>query len=318
MIDLPKLMDELSKLTVLEAAELAKLLKGKWQPSKGRKMINDEGVQDQSAAAYFGEQLAAFKKETELSSRISRSIGGQMTSERIGWSQWIHLRLCIAADSLIRVANFHERIQNGEVCTLDQSTIASIVRGMIEATAMIAYMTEPSMTDSDWKFKRLVICLHDATTRYKMFKGWKNLTESDGHRNNMDQLKAEIQSTVEFNGLPKDIQDKVLSGQVIYLRGLRSAIRLMDWDVDDFSSVYAYLSSHAHSSPVSFIRLGKHGVDFLKPTGAQYATAGFAIEQGCNVLKFATDRMLALFPDATKNITEVKTPTPPPDRIERI
>jgi hypothetical protein len=113
MIDLPKLMDELSKLTVLEAAELAKLLKGKWQPSKGRKMINDEGVQDQSAAAYFGEQLAAFKKETELSSRISRSIGGQMTSERIGWSQWIHLRLCIAADSLIRVANFHERIQNG-------------------------------------------------------------------------------------------------------------------------------------------------------------------------------------------------------------
>jgi ribosomal protein L7/L12 len=33
MADVSKLVDELSSLTVLEAAELAKLLEDKWQPS---------------------------------------------------------------------------------------------------------------------------------------------------------------------------------------------------------------------------------------------------------------------------------------------
>jgi hypothetical protein len=36
MADVSKLVDELSSLTVLEAAELAKLLKDKWQPSKAK------------------------------------------------------------------------------------------------------------------------------------------------------------------------------------------------------------------------------------------------------------------------------------------
>jgi hypothetical protein len=152
--------------TALEAAELAGLLEEKWM-----EMTNDKALQDRSSVVYFADQLTAFEKETELASRISNAIGGQFTTERVGWSQWMHLRLCIAADSLIRVASFQDRIQNGEVCTLDQSTIASITRGMIEATAIIAYMTDQSMTDSDWKLKRLIICLHDATTRYKMFKG---------------------------------------------------------------------------------------------------------------------------------------------------
>jgi len=40
MADLPKLMHELSSLTVLEAAELAKLLKKKWQRNSKAKVIN--------------------------------------------------------------------------------------------------------------------------------------------------------------------------------------------------------------------------------------------------------------------------------------
>jgi hypothetical protein len=259
---------------------------------------DDEGLQDRSSEAYFADQLLAFQKETELASRVSKAIGGRFVSERVGWSQWMHLRLCIAADSLIRVASLQDRIENCEVCTLDQSTIASISRGMIEAAVMIAYMTDQSLTDPQWKLRRLIICLHDATTRYKMFKGWKDDAEAAAHFENRKQLRADIESVDKFKSLPEDRRSKLLSGQEVYLLGLRSVLRLMDWDKDDFNSVYAYLSSHAHSSPVSFIRLNEHGVDFLKPTKAKYGIGGFALERARSVLKFATRQILILFPDA--------------------
>jgi ribosomal protein L7/L12 len=46
MVDVLKLVDELSSLTVLEAAELAKLLEDKWQPSKVRQhMVSVADIQ---------------------------------------------------------------------------------------------------------------------------------------------------------------------------------------------------------------------------------------------------------------------------------
>ena len=245
MADLLRLIRELSNLTAIEAAELVGRLGVKLM-----KMPNDSAQRDVSPEIYFVDQFAALKKETELALRISGAIGGKFTSERVGWSQWMHLRLCISADSLIRLASVEDRIKNGEVCTLDQSTIATIARGMIEATAMIAYMADQSLTDSDWKLRRLVIHLHDATTRHKMFKGWNSLTESNAYREEIVRLRSEIETVPEFKSLPEERQHKIRSGQEFYLKGLRSAIRLMGWDIDEFDSTYAYLSSYTHSSPV--------------------------------------------------------------------
>ena len=46
MADLSNLVDELSRLTVLEAAELATLLEDKWRPSKVRQsMVSVEDIQ---------------------------------------------------------------------------------------------------------------------------------------------------------------------------------------------------------------------------------------------------------------------------------
>jgi len=140
-----------------------------------------------------------------------------------------------------------------------------------------------------------------------MFKGWKEDAESAAHRANMDRLRLEIEGTLEFMSLPKDRQKKLLSGQEVYIHGLRSVVRLMNWGVEDFNSAYAYLSAHAHSSPVSFIRLAEHGIDFKSPTGAQYATAAIAIEIAGNALEFATERIVSLFPDTAKIVSEFRS-----------
>jgi hypothetical protein len=69
--------------------------------------------------------------------------------------------------------------------------------------------------------------------------------------------------------------------------GLRVAVRQARWDVDDFDAAYAYLSSHAHGG-LSFVRTNDHGVDFRKPTGAQYAISGIALEYAERALKHGT------------------------------
>jgi hypothetical protein len=69
---------------------------------------------------------------------------------------------------------------------------------MNEAAVMIAHMTDQSLTDPQWKLRRLIICLHDATTRYKMFKGWKDDAEAAAHFENRNQLRADIESVDEL------------------------------------------------------------------------------------------------------------------------
>lgn len=59
--------------------------------------------------------------------------------------------------------------------------------------------------------------------------------------------------------------------------------------------MYGYLSTYTHSSPVSFIRLGEHGVDFKVPTRAQRGVAGNALEFAFNALQSATERVAAAF-----------------------
>jgi Ribosomal protein L7/L12 dimerisation domain len=70
MVDVLKLVDELSSLTVLEAAELAKLLEDKWQPSKVRQpMVSVADIQSDLPGwphEVVGEWLHYFANEPDL------------------------------------------------------------------------------------------------------------------------------------------------------------------------------------------------------------------------------------------------------------
>jgi Family of unknown function (DUF5677) len=244
---------------------------------------------------YLAEKVALFTRTSAKASAVSKSIAGRFVSEQKGWAQWIHLRLCIAAHSLLTLADYQVRIDAGEECTLDQSSIASLARGMMEAAAMLAYISDETLTDEQWNLRKQVLWLHDATTRYKMFSNWKNEEQTKGLRQSMEEIKTRISVFAEFQSLTPDRQKRIMAGSEMYLHGLRGAIRLMDWDAADFDATYGYLSSHSHSAPVSFIRLGDHGVDFKKPTRAQQDIASFAMEVANNVLAFSTGRIASLF-----------------------
>jgi hypothetical protein len=165
----------------------------------------------------------------------------------------------------------------------------------MEAAAMLAYLSDGTLTEEQWGLRKQVLWLHDATTRYKMFSNWKSEEQAKGFRQHMEEIRSRINTYIEFQGLAPDRQKRIIAGSEMYLYGLRGAVRLMEWEVADFDAAYGYLSAHSHSAPVSFTRLAEHGVDFKRPTRAQRDIASFGLEVSNNVLAFSTSRIASLF-----------------------
>lgn len=244
---------------------------------------------------FFTERLALFRHASERASELTKIVAGQQVDERKGWAQWNHLRMCMTASSILTLAEFQPRIDAGEESTLDHGSIAALSRGMAESAAMVAYLVDPALTLDQWELRKHVLWLHDATTRYKMFSKLENEEQATAFRADMQDLRTRIEAFAEFQELAPDRQGRVIAGSEIYLHGLRSAVRLAGWDVDEFDAMYGYLSSYAHNSPVSFIRFGEHGIDYKVPTRAQRSIAGNGLEFAFNALQSATEHVAAAF-----------------------
>lgn len=244
---------------------------------------------------YFDERFALLQEAYDRGSAVTKLVAGRFIPPRHGWAQHVHLRQCIAVDSILALARFQPRMDAGEECTLDQSSIASLARGVAESACMVAYIIDPSLTPAEWELRKEVLWFHDATTRYKMFKNWDDEEQAEGFRQARAEILVRIEAADEFKALPQERQTRIRSGSEMYVYGLRATVRLLGWQVKEFDGMYAYLSSHAHSAPVSFLRFAEQGVDFQKPTKAQRTTAAFAMEFACSMLNITTEKIATLF-----------------------
>lgn len=246
---------------------------------------------------FFHDRLADLRRIGSDAEKFSGTISRKRVSEREAWTSWLLLKLCNMGHSLRVLCAAEERIMGGEVCTLDQSSIMSIARSMVETAIMLAYVSDESATEDDWRLRRTLLCLHDCTTRYKMFKGWKDRDQIKSLKGQMEELRGTMEGLAAFKALPEERRQKLLSGDDVYVNGIRAAARLAGWKTAEFNAFYAYMSGHAHGSPVSFMRIDEHGVDYKRPTDAQYAIAGFAVEHASGSLEFGLQRSRRVFLD---------------------
>lgn len=252
---------------------------------------------------YYEERLSQYRDTHQLALLISMALEGTpAATQQHLWASSLYMRLCIIGMSLNRLTDVRAVVDGDEIHTLDHSSIAAMARTLIEAAVLFGYMTEQGPSEEEWDLRWSVLLLHDATTRYKMFKSWKATDEAAVHKKRMSELRLEVSKHPRFRGLEEERRQKILAGTEFYIHGLRAAVRSVGWDVGHFNAIYAYLSSHSHSSPVSFVRAHTHGVDFEKPSGAQLVTAGLALEHAQIALATASERTLKLFPNETKKL----------------
>jgi hypothetical protein len=82
--------------------------------------------------------------------------------------------MCVAGDTLRMLCkSLPDDRDRTPDRTLDHWSAAALARNMIEATVMFSYLSESGVSEDEWGLRKLVLWNHDATTRYRMFKGLK-------------------------------------------------------------------------------------------------------------------------------------------------
>jgi len=92
------------------------------------------------------------------------------------------------------------------------------------------------------------------------------------------EIKERIRANSNFRKFAKSEQNRLTSGQSVFVNGLRGAIREVGFDVNWYDYNQSYFSSFIHAHPISFMRTDFHKMDFQETQPAQFVTcmAAFA------------------------------------------
>jgi hypothetical protein len=162
-------------------------------------------------------------------------------------------KICVTAMSAQALFRGHEEKR---LPFLDHSSIAVLSRAIIESSIMYWYLME-EVSDEEWDFRLQVMKVHDAASRVRLFKRLI-ADEAQNQRATLKALRDELTTMPLFRQRPMEQQVKLSAGEMIYVNGMRSVVGSMNFDEEYFDSVYNYLSSYVHSSPLSYFRDGDY------------------------------------------------------------
>lgn len=253
---------------------------------------------------YFLNAQKEFEEKFDFVPQIFRHVYNLNVEPRRMWANLLFYRLALIGNSLLFLCGpelSEDERYAPHLSLLDHSSIAALARNLLEALLMFLYITDLAASEEEWLLRRAVLELHDCTARYRMLKdlGDGDTDEAKEFRGKIDPLKSTISSNPNFQGLNADRQKRLLTGQELYVGGLRAAVKAAGLDVDHFNGMYAALSVHSHCAPASFYR-SVHNPDepvFATPPEYTYLASGVALEYATEPLGLACERMFQLYPE---------------------
>ena len=203
-----------------------------------------------------------------FSNDVSMVLTGSATDRARELASMVHAKACAHGRSI------------GFVCRsnmFDHSAILGLARMIIECLSTYAYLIE-QVTEEDWAFRYAVLRLHDTVSRIKLLRAWPAFAATADLKAGRDDLIMEIRSHPAFAGFDGEQQKRLVSGETIFIGGMRKSAALAGWNPDVFTALYGYFSAHLHAAPMSFFRMDDHRVDYFYPNDAQkqIASAGIA------------------------------------------
>lgn len=252
-------------------------------------------MSDLDPKIYLGEAIDAFEKASERAVALSESRLGIAHTGRQNRVLMAYAKTITHAMS-IQLLYSNSVHQKPEFGLLDHFSIAKLTRTLFDASIMTLYLSEPSLNEAEWDLRRQVLFLNDASNRKRFLKAMhkhagKTLSaeELDAHRQNKDQVLAMIARRGKELGLDENRIDEISKGQLVFIEGVRGAVREAGLDTNEFDFIHVYLSNHVHSHPVSLLRQEK--ISFEAPTEFQMSFCGFCLEAATAYLESVNSRV---------------------------
>lgn len=209
----------------------------------------------------------SFDKVVDFSMRVSLEMNGKPATQQTELASFVHTKMCITSTSVEHMF---------EAKFADHSAIMALCRMLMEGSNFFMYIMELT-SDEEWKCRYLCMRLHDTVNRIKLLSGFQSQNEYADMTQGREDLKRDLQANSFFRGLPLERRNQLLTGDHFYVRGSATAAKNAGWNYRKFLALYSYLSSHAHSAPMSFFRVKQHNVNWLEPSGAQKAAVVTAL-----------------------------------------
>jgi hypothetical protein len=240
---------------------------------------------------WFENQKTKFAWLTEQAQVISNRIGKQIANPRQGYGTWLWLRACVTSASMIRLFEPHIA---GNARYIDHASLAALARAHIENVSACIYLSDQSVSDEEWDARKLIMRLNDLVNRRTFLRQLGQPVEDDW--NDIEaQFRDQLESNPVFKAVPPDKRGKLLNGSNMLLHGRHNTMLVFGWGDEMTAGVYKYLSSHAHTTAMAFLRTELNEV-YEPHSNASKVTAGFAIEHARQTLGTGCLHMIELFP----------------------
>jgi hypothetical protein len=208
----------------------------------------------------------------------------------------------VGADSLRHL--LQRDVGKSNDLTLDHYSISVLARNIVEASLMFHYLMEDGVSDDEWALRGKILDLHDVVLKARLFKSIGAAKEYEAFKQIMTELRGHIKNRPAFKSVEEKRQQGILAGHELYLRGLRSTLKLVGFESDYFDGMYAYLSSQVHISPTSFYGMDRR-INFGTPAEYQYYFASYALAHARMFLLPAALRLAESDAALAANIDEV-------------
>lgn len=249
----------------------------------------------------------AFEKATQNAVSISDSRIGIAHTGRQNRVLMVFSKTITHAMSIQLIYSKATAMQS-EIGLLDHFSIGTLTRTLIDSAIMVLYLSEPSLSTAEWDLRRHVLFLHDLASRKRFLTamgGSAKQPTSPNEKEEYQQERLRLLKIIERRGnelsLSADRIAEMSKGQTVFMSGLRGAVRESGLDVERFEFLYAYLSNHVHSHPVSYMRAEEQQISFQTPSDFQLAFCGLCLEAGAEYLEAITERVKSFTGDANRD-----------------
>jgi len=126
-----------------------------------------------------------------------------------------------------------------------------------------------------------------------------------GFKQQAEELKDRLVNNDFFQKLPQKVQAQCLKAEKLYLLTQDEIVSRMGFDSNVFRGLYLLWSSHVHSFPIGFYRIGENarGTGLENGTDKRYITMTMEF---CNeLIQNASKEHLKIFPGADRQMLAV-------------
>lgn len=207
--------------------------------------------------------VGAYEVALQAAIDFSRLASGRPSETRqIAWSALLFTRLCNFGSSVARLTPGSAYSDWKADRYWDNSAVSTLARAIYECFLLFFYLGIDEIPDDESLARQTLMYLHDATMRLRVFHHSPEPNEAKAqafYTAQRGELIGQLEGSAYFNTLTDRQREKFRRGRDLYFLSQDEILEKMGLQPQELRRNYEFLSAHAHSLPVAFMRAMEDG-----------------------------------------------------------